>query len=123
MFLLKLLFYTSFPIFSSYPNVCQNTQEFNKKMINLNLFFISILIQFVDGSQFSTGGKDTCIRVYDEATKTKILCLAGGSGFGKYVRLCISEYVCVYVCIQTCVLFLSMYACCVCACAYVCMYY
>ena len=67
-------------------------------MHNLNLFFISLLMQFVDGSQFSTGGKDTCIRVYDEATKTKILCLAGGSGFGKYVRFALVS-TCVYTCV------------------------
>lgn len=32
-----------------------------------------------EGTQFATAGKDTCIRLYDEATKTKILTLSGDS--------------------------------------------
>ena len=31
----------------------------------------------LDGSVFVTGGKDTAIRVYDEATKTETLCMKG----------------------------------------------
>lgn len=34
-----------------------------------------------EGTQFATAGKDTCIRVYDEATKSLISCLQGGVGY------------------------------------------
>lgn len=33
-----------------------------------------------DGTMFATGGKDHVVRVYDEATKTKILSMEGGKG-------------------------------------------
>ena len=33
-----------------------------------------------DGSMFATAGRDTAIRVYDEATKTEIACMKGGHG-------------------------------------------
>ncbi|KAF0691911.1 Aste57867_16950 [Aphanomyces stellatus] len=33
-----------------------------------------------DGAMFATSGKDHAIRVYDEATKTEVLCMKGGHG-------------------------------------------
>ena len=38
---------------------------------------IHIIFVCVDGSQFVTAGKDTAVRVYDEATKSEILCMKG----------------------------------------------
>ena len=35
-----------------------------------------------DGLQFATGGKDKCVRVYDEATKALTASLKSGMGFG-----------------------------------------
>ena len=34
-----------------------------------------------EGSQFVTAGKDTSVRVYDEATKTPLVCMKGGMTF------------------------------------------
>jgi WD40 repeat protein len=31
-----------------------------------------------DGSKFATAGKDTCVRIYDEATKTEVCSMKGG---------------------------------------------
>ena len=45
---------------------------------------IHIIFVCVDGSQFVTAGKDTAVRVYDEATKSEILCMKG-----KYIQYCI----------------------------------
>lgn len=37
-----------------------------------------------DGSKFATAGKDTCIRVYEEATKTLLCKMQGGAGYGPH---------------------------------------
>lgn len=37
-----------------------------------------------DGSRFITAGKDRCIRVYEEATKSLICTMKGGSGYGNH---------------------------------------
>jgi len=34
-----------------------------------------------DGTQFVTAGKDTCVRIYDEATKTLVISMKGGMGY------------------------------------------
>lgn len=35
-----------------------------------------------EGTMLATGGKDTAVRVYDEATKSLVTCMRGGSGHG-----------------------------------------
>ena len=35
-----------------------------------------------DATQFATGGKDTCVRIYDETTKQEVVKMQRGLGFG-----------------------------------------
>ena len=40
-------------------------------------FYYDVFLLNADGTQFASAGKDTHVRIYDEATKAEIACMRG----------------------------------------------